>query len=208
MIRYFRFDGFVFPQLVFGAIFLLTYMFNVSSSSSSAKQPDFAKGDQIPEGFKHDCNLGHTGARGWIFGNRLETSRAHQILITKVDSGSPADGTLMVRDVILGLGNIPFGGGAPRIEFGRAIGKAEIKGEINLLGWRKGKTENVTLKLPILGGYANTAPWKCPASEKILLNGLQALATRISDPEYKSVAITRSINALTLLASGKKNINP
>ena len=55
-----------------------------------------------------------------------------------------------------------------------------------------------------MGGYAKTAPWECPKSEKILRKGLQALATRIAGPEYKSVAITRSLNALALLASGKK----
>jgi len=207
MIRYLRFVGFVFPTLVFGIVFLLTNLLDAASSSSKAKQPDFTKGDEIPEGFEHDWNLGPTGARGWIFSNRLETSQARQILITKVDSGSPADGTLMDRDVILGLDNIAFEGD-PRTEFGRAIGKAEIKGELNLLRWRKGKTENVTIKLPILGGYAKTAPWECPKSEKILQKGLQALATRIADPEYKSVVITRSLNALALLASGKKEYQP
>lgn len=196
-----------FHSWVFGTIFLRTNLLDAASSSSRAKQSDFAKGDQIPEGLKHECNFGHTGTLGWIFGNRLETSQAQQILITMVDSDSPADGTLMVRDVILGLGNIPLGGD-PRTEFGRAIGKAEIKGELNLLEGRKGKTENVTVKLPILGGYANTAPWKWPQSEKTLLNGLQVLATPISDPVYKSVAKTRSINALALLASGKKEYQP
>ena len=61
-----------------------------------AEQPDFTQGDQIPEGYKHDWNLGPTGARGWIYSNRLETSKARQILVTKIEPGSPADGTLQV----------------------------------------------------------------------------------------------------------------
>ena len=29
--------------------------------------PDFTKGEKIPEGAKHDWNLGATGLRGWIY---------------------------------------------------------------------------------------------------------------------------------------------
>ena len=70
--------------------------------------PDFTKGESIPEGANHDWNLGATGARGWMFSNRLETTEARQIAITKVDKGSPADGVLKVGDVILGVGGKPF----------------------------------------------------------------------------------------------------
>ena len=168
-----------------------------------AEQPDFTKGDQIPEGYKHDWNLGPTGARGWIYSNRLETSKARQILVTKIEPGSPADDTLQVGDVILGLDGIPFESD-PRTLFGKAISKAETTGELNLLCWRDGDTKSVKIKLPILGSYAKTAPWECSKSEKILQQGLEALAVRIADPEYKSVAITRSLNALALLASGNK----
>ena len=70
--------------------------------------PDFTKGDTIPEGAKHDWNLGATGARGWIFSEKMETSTARQIAITKVAEGSPAAGTLKPGDVILGVGDKPF----------------------------------------------------------------------------------------------------
>ena len=61
--------------------------------------PDFTKGEKIPEGARHDWTLGATGARGWMYSNRLETSEARQIAITRVDKGSPADGVLEVGDV-------------------------------------------------------------------------------------------------------------
>ena len=67
-------------------------------------KPDFTKGDPIPEGASHDWNLGATGARGWMFSDKLETTDARQIRITEVDKGSPADGVLAVGDVILGVG--------------------------------------------------------------------------------------------------------
>ena len=53
-------------------------------------------------------NLGPTGARGWMWGMRLRTDFARQILITKVDAGSPADGMLQVDDVILGINGGKF----------------------------------------------------------------------------------------------------
>ncbi|MCG7851196.1 MAG: hypothetical protein MIO92_01600, partial [Methanosarcinaceae archaeon] len=47
--------------------------------------PDFTQGGQKSD--KHDWNLGPTGARGWMWGMRLRTDCARQILITKVDPG-------------------------------------------------------------------------------------------------------------------------
>jgi len=86
--------------------------------------PDFTKGDAIPAKAKHDWTLGATGARVWIFSDKLSTSEARQIAITKVAKGSPADGVLNVGDVILGVGGKPFSYD-PRTEFGKALTSAE-----------------------------------------------------------------------------------
>jgi hypothetical protein len=86
--------------------------------------PDFTKGEAIPAGAKHDWNLGPTGLRGWMFCDKMVTSDARQIAITKVEKGSPADGILAVGDVILGIGGKPFSFD-PRPEFGKAITTAE-----------------------------------------------------------------------------------
>lgn len=100
--------------------------------------PDFTKGESIPQGAGHDWNLGATGARGWMFSNRLETSEARQIAITKVDKGSPADGVLKVGDVILGLNGKPFASD-PRVAFGKALTAAEAEtGNLTLTVWRDG----------------------------------------------------------------------
>ena len=88
--------------------------------------PDFTKGATIPEGAKHDWNLGPTGLRGWIFCDRLVTTDARQILVTKVDKGSPAADRFRVGDVILGVGGKPFSFD-PRTELGKAITVAESK---------------------------------------------------------------------------------
>ena len=82
--------------------------------------PDFTKGDAIPANAKHDWNLGPTGLRGWIFCDKMVTSDARQIAITKVEQGSPADGILAVGDVLLGVGGKPFSYD-PRTELGKAL---------------------------------------------------------------------------------------
>ena len=65
-------------------------------------QPDLTKGEAIPTGANHDWTLGATGARGWMFSDKLETTDARQIAITKVEEGSPAAAVLAVGDVLLG----------------------------------------------------------------------------------------------------------
>ncbi len=168
--------------------------------------PDFTKGDTIPADATHDWNLGATGARGWMFSDKLVTSDARQIAITKVQPGSPADGILAVGDVILGVAGKPFTTD-PRTEFGKALTAAESEtgaGTLTLTRWKNGTASEVTIKLPVLGNYSATAPFDCPKSKHILELGITALAKRIADPGYpsKQNPITRSINTLALLAYG------
>ena len=185
---------------------LLTVALAASSLFLSAKTvpiPDFTKGDPVPEGFTKDWNLGPIGARGWIYSDKLVTSDARQILITKIDAGSPADGTFAPGDVILGVAGKPFSYD-PRTEFGKAITAAEESGKLALNRWRAGKEEQVTLTLPVLGKYSATSPYNCEKSRRILDQGIKALALRMADQNYPRTQnpITRSLNALALLASG------
>jgi hypothetical protein len=164
--------------------------------------PDFTKGGRIPEGADHDWNLGATGARGWMHSDKLCTTDARQIAVTKVDKGSPADGILAPGDVLLGVGGKPFAFD-PRTELGRALTRAEAEGGRLLLSrWRAGKMEDVALTLPVLGAYGATAPYDCPKSRRILEQGCAALARKSSGPSYKPNPIPRSLNALALLAGG------
>ena len=174
--------------------------------------PDFTRGGNIPEGAKHDWNLGATGARGWIYSDRLVTTDARQILITKVDPGSPAAGVLAAGDVILGTGGKAFSHD-PRTEFGRALTHAESEaggGNLALTRWRSGETAEVVVKLPVLGTYSPTAPFDCPKSARILNDGCKALAARMQAADYarRQSPITRSLNALALLASGDETHLP
>ena len=172
--------------------------------------PDFTKGDAVPDGADHDWNLGATGARGWMYSDRLVTTDARQIYVTKVHASSPADGVLAVGDVILGVGGKRFSYD-PRTEFGKALTAAESEaggGNLSLIRWRGGKTETVVVKLPVLGAYSDTAPYDCPKSKRILERGCRALAKRVAAPSYRENPIVRSLNAVALLASGDPEYLP
>ncbi len=174
------------------------------------KNPDLTKGESIPAGASHDWTLGATGARGWMFSEKLSTSTARQISITAIAKGSPADGILKEGDVILGVGGKPFSYD-PRTEFGKALTLAESTagaGMLPLTCWRDGKTGEIKLKLPVLGNYSATAPYNCPKSKRIFEMGCESLAKTMSEPSYRRDPITRSLNALALLASGDSKYLP
>ncbi len=199
--------------IFFAATVLLALPASVSAATPKGKQviPDFTKGDPIPADAKHDWNLGATGARGWIYSDTLVTTDARQIAITKVDEGSPASGILVPTDVILGVGGQPFSHD-PRTELGQALTIAESEaggGNLTLTRWRAGTTAQVVVKLPVLGSYSDTAPYDCAKSKRILEDGCKALAARMGEPSYvEQDPITRSLNALALLASGNPDYLP
>jgi len=164
--------------------------------------PDLTKGAEVDG--KKGWNLGPTGCRGWIFvkstGKTVGslTGDARQILITKIDKGSPADGVLEIGDVILGTGGRRFAEDARKC-FGRAITEAESernRGVLRLIVWRKGREREVRLKLKVMGTYSDTSPWNCPKSKRILEDGCRYIAAQ----KWGRF----SIEALALMASGKE----
>ena len=189
---------------------ILSTLAHAAGKNEATPPPDFTKGDAIPEKAKHDWNLGATGLRGWIFCDQMVTTDARQIAITKVEKGSPAEGVIAVGDVILGTGGKLFSYD-PRTELGKALTEAETEaggGKLPLTRWRAGKTEEIVLKLPVLGSYSSTAPFHCVKSKRILEQGCKVLAGRMSAGNYRDDAIPRSLNALALLASGDKVFTP
>ena len=158
----------------------------------------------------HDWLLGPTGARGWIFARDEDlTGASRQILITAVDAGSPADGILHAKDVILGVNGKVFADDA-RKAFGRAVTAAEeASGVLQLTLWRKGKRSNVEVKLPVLGAYSDTAPYECGKSKAIFEQGCRFIAKKGFDEELtEDNTIPYDLNALALLASGKEEYRP
>jgi len=182
---------------------------SVAPAPEPMPNPDFTRGGVIPEGANHDWTLGATGARGWMYSEKLVTTEARQIAITEVAKDSPAGRVLRVGDVILGVGGKRFSYD-PRTELGNALTEAEASasGRLMLTRWRKGRTGKVVVKLPVLGRYSATAPYDCAKSTLILERGCEALAESVADPDYRPNPIPRSLNALALLASGDPQYLP
>ena len=203
-----QFLGFI--VLFCGISLLAMSSVDAQHGAKSGPMPDFLKGDKIPKGADHDWNLGPTGARGWIYTNDYETTEARQILVTKIDRGSPADGVLKKDDVILGIGNAEFSYD-PRTEFGKAITAAESekgKGKLELQVWRDGKKSKKTVKLKVMRDYSDTAPFDCPKSKRIFEQGCDALAKQMTAKPNAGNPIIRSLNTLALLSSGRKEFMP
>ncbi|MFT7618395.1 MAG: hypothetical protein ACI97A_002038 [Planctomycetota bacterium] len=184
--------------------------FALAQRQNGVEVPDLTRGGIVPQGWTHDWNLGPTGARGWIFSDKLVTTDARQILVTKVERGSPADGVLHVGDVIVGVAGKKFDDDA-RILFAKAITEAEGKGKrsrLRLSCWRRGRNRTAVLKLRSLGEYAATAPYQCAKSKRIFDQGCKALAKQMRAKPEQGHEITRALNALALLASGNKKYLP
>ncbi len=183
-------------------------------------RPDFTSADPTiltDEDIAVAQNLGATGLKGWMFGSEQvghqtdirHLKRAHQIYITHVDEGSPADGIFQVGDVIVGVDNEPFENHARRF-LGEALTQAETEeggGKLHLLRWREGETEPVTLQLDVLGTYSDTVPWNCPKSERIVENALAYLADR-EGITGNGLAIPALVQSLGLLATGDARFLP
>ncbi|MGD0088390.1 MAG: DUF6288 domain-containing protein [Planctomycetota bacterium] len=181
-----------------------------AAGSGKPPVPDLTQGGKPDQ--SHDWQLGPTGARGWVWGWRCQTTDARQILITAVAKGSPADGVLEKGDVITGINGQAFGGDA-RILFAQAITEAEKEangGMLRLVRWRADKTENVALKLPVMGTYAPTAPYNCAKSKRIFEQGCQAIAKLGFKDNHGviRIEIANALRALALLASGRAEYRP
>jgi hypothetical protein len=159
---------------------------------------------------RHDWTLGPTGARGWYHTANGHSRAARQILVTDVAPASAAEGILQKEDVIIGVNGGLFTHDA-RVQFANAITAAEASdGKLKLRHWRAGKVIDSTIPLAVLGSYGPTAPFDCEKSKRIFEQGCASLAERMGSPDYtkRLDAIPRSLNALALLASGKKEYLP
>jgi len=192
---------------------ILAAVLSLAGSISSAAPAKPPVPDLTGGGVKDDChdwNLGPTGLRGWIWGWRLQTTDARQILVTAVAQGSPAEGVLRVGDVILGVEGRAFESDA-RIAFAKALTRAEaVRGDLALMVWRDGANIPADLNLAVLGGYSETAPYNCAKSQRILEQGCRHIGeTGFKNSRGKvEINIPNALAALALLASGRQEYIP
>lgn len=190
----------------------------MSASVHAAKPPqappDLVSGETNGVDRARTYNLGPTGLRGWIYTKAATyldsvqgrtTTDSRQILVTHVGTNSPAYGVMQTNDVIIGLNGKLFDSDA-RQAFGRAITEAEKtanSGVMSLVRFRNGKTENVQIRLKVMGSYGDMAPYNCPKSRMILIN-----ACRVLEQEKINSGMWGSVQCLALLATGNTNYLP
>jgi hypothetical protein len=119
--------------------------------------------------------LGPVGVRTGPFGPNMG--------VREVEKGSPADGKLMVGDVIYSA-NGRMLGEEEEMVMAAEITKSEtqeLDGKLTLGVHRNGKNFDVELKLTVMGRYSETAPWDCLKTEKIVSN-LQAHVAKSGPP--------------------------
>ncbi|MEI6606278.1 MAG: DUF6288 domain-containing protein [Verrucomicrobiota bacterium] len=183
--------------------------------------PDLTKVGVAGVDRKETYNLGPTGMRGWIYhawsavpGRDGTTAFApYQILVTTVADKTPAAGVLATDDVILGAsagnGAVPLFTADARKSLGWAIGAAEANtGILKLKRWRAGATTDVSITLPVMGAYSDTAPYNCPKSAKIMANAAKNLQQKILKSGWGGDGGQGAISALALLATGNPEYLP
>ncbi len=178
-----------------------------------AQVPDLTK-DLRKVDRERTYNLGATGLRGWIHTKAADnldaaqgrtTLASRQILVTHVGAASPADGVVLVDDVILGVDGKPFDNDA-RKAIAIAIQEAETEargGVLKLMVWRAGQMQDLSLRLAVMGTYSDTAPWNCEKSKRILDGAIKVLEKETMAPNWAG-----SIQGLALLATGKPEYLP
>ena len=168
--------------------------------------PDLTKGGK-PDGTR-DWALGPIGANGWVFNQRPQkgaSALARQILITRVEQGAPADGKLLVDDVITGVSGQPINYDARKV-LAAAINEAEKEknqGRLALTVWRGGTEQEVVLTLPVLGSYSKTAPFDCEKTDRIIDQASEYMKTREIKPGWIGW-----IDGLGMLATGREDLMP
>ncbi|TFG49294.1 MAG: hypothetical protein E4H38_05185, partial [Gemmatimonadales bacterium] len=157
---------------------------------------------------RSDYNLGATGMRGWIYGDSTDDDGSREILVRVVEKGSPADGIFRKFELVTGVDGKHFSADA-RESLAAALEAAEASGELRLIRWRDGKERNVTLKIEVLGTYADTAPFHCPKSRKLIDNGCSYItSTFVPESIHYDCDVPRNLNALLLLATGEAGYLP
>ena len=194
------------------AAWLAVMIVGAAAAEPPAVPPDLTQDSKVDR--ERTYNLGATGLRGWIYtrpANFFEsqqgrtTAASRQILVTHVGAKSPADGVMQVDDVILGAAGKPFRFDA-RQSIAKAIQeaeKAENGGVLKLTRWRAGKSEEVQLKLRVMGTYSATAPYDCPKSRLIFEEACKALEKEPLQDNWCG-----AVNGLALLATGESKYLP
>ncbi len=152
--------------------------------------------------------LGTTGCQGEFEEGIYHTKNSRKIRISEVTAGTPAEGKLVVGDLITGLDGKTFESDA-RVAFAKAPTFAESeagRGRLSVVRDRNGQRSNVVLNVPVMGTYRSTAPYGCPKSTKIFDEGCEKIAEVMDVSKIRASGSFQRmdpfLNLMALLANG------
>ncbi len=202
-----------------GNILICVMLFVFDGYGAEVKIPDFTKGEKLVQAGKEALRsrmLGPTGIWADMFSQGMDhggTRLTRQFLVSKVETGSPADGKIKSGDVILGVDRKPFDSDARKV-LSAAIEKAEGGlGNLSLHVWSASQVADVTLKLKAFGVvHSATCPYACPKCEA-LIPVLAEQAKKAPLPPKKpekgqGALMVPGMYALGMLASGRDDLMP
>ena len=112
-----------------------------------------------------------------------DINRRTEIVVVAIERGSPADGLVMVDDILLGANGRLFADPMdPRPALGYALVESATEagaGRLTLQLLRAGEPMNVEVKIPVTGDYAPTWPYECPKSERMAAEALAFVKANI-----------------------------
>lgn len=129
---------------------------------------------------------------------------AFTMRISNIEEESPAaaTGKLHTGQIVESINGQKLKDIDPRMQLARILAAAEASDGV-LLFAIKGLTEDVVVKLPVLGAYSDTWPLDCPKSERIVRNFAEYLARPDSHKGFAGIGM------LFLLSTGEeKDLEP
>ena len=169
--------------------------------------------------------VGYSHFSGWLGPVGVKTGPfGPNMGVREVQKGSPADGKLLVGDVIYSA-NGKMLGEEEEMTMAVAITDSEAKdGKLVLGVHRDGRNMDVAIQLAVMGKYSATSPWNCLKTEKIVSNLEKYLARRgapsgylytgqmfmlgAGSPEYQWLVRQEAINKSKLGAMPGDNWSP
>ena len=129
--------------------------------------------------------LGITGA------HVIDVEHRPELVVTRVEPGTPAAGALEVGDVILGANQRLFPEWEdPRVPIGYGIAAAQTRafdGVLTLHVGRDGKVMSVQVTLPVDGGYSANWPYDCAKSKAVTDAAVEYVIHRGDDTFWRNL---------------------
>ncbi len=145
----------------------------------------------------NEREFGHIGATGI----EARVFPGVELRVEGVAKGSPADGLIQKKDVILGVNGAALKGRNPFVALGEALTAAEASDGKMVFDVKRGQTEQkITVTIPVLGAYSDTFPLNCPKSKKIIEQASAFYSDYLS--KHKGHDVEGGLAALFLLSTG------